>query len=137
MKSIISILLFACVLISFTACNEDETIHQIEESNKTHFNPPLWIQGKWGYEKNDNSYEFRFTKDNFYVKNGAEMDYNNLINMTNVGGNSIIVTETTTDNVYKLSLKGAAITADFEFKKLDNQTIIHISNETDLEVYKK
>lgn len=137
MKRIISILLFTCCFMSFTACNEDEIIHQVEETNKTHFNPPLWIQGKWGYIENDNSYEFRFSKDNFYVNNGAEMDYNNLINMTDVGDSKLTVTETTTDNVYKFSLKGGAITAGFEFKKLDNQTIIHISNNTDLEMYKK
>lgn len=136
MKNIISILLFSCSFISFTSCNEYDTFQQVEP-NKTQFNPPSWIQGKWGYQKNDNSFEFRFTKDNFYVKNGTEMDYNNLINMTNAGGNNIIVTETTTDNMYKLSLKGGIITADFEFKKLNSQTIINISNDTYLEMYKK
>ena len=55
MKKIISILLLLFVFTVINACNEDETITELENSSKSHFNPPSWIQGDWGYQKNDNS----------------------------------------------------------------------------------
>ncbi|MFV0200906.1 hypothetical protein OBJ99_08625 [Empedobacter falsenii] len=137
MKNIISILLFTCALALFTACNEDETIHQVEESNKTNFNPPSWIQGKWGYIKDDAPYEFRFTNDNFFTNSGTELDYNKMINTANLGTSKLSVEEVETDKTYKFYLKGGAITAEFGFKKVDDKTILHISNGTDLEMYKK
>lgn len=137
MKKIISILVIILIFSSISSCNEDETVIKVENSHKTHFNPPNWIQGKWGYIENDNLYEFRFTNNNFYTNSGTELDYNEIINTANLGINKLSVEEVKTDKSYKFYLKGGAITAEFIFEKVDDKTIVHISSGTDLEMYKK
>ena len=50
-----------------------------------------------------------------------------MINSTNLGTSKLSVQEVETDKTYKFYLKGGAITAEFEFKKVDNKTINEIS----------
>ncbi|HEY4540568.1 MAG TPA: hypothetical protein VIG94_11255 [Faecalibacter sp.] len=126
MKKTILRLMFAAALTAtftgVTSCSSDDA-EEFSISDQKHFNPPTWIQGKWGNEFDEgNEYLYEFKADNFIIKisNGSQ-DYNALINLANAGGMNTmsVVEEVKTSTRYKFIIKtigGMDTTHDFQLQ---------------------
>lgn len=120
MKKILYLFIAIVLLQSCNRDNDDTTKSQF-------FNPPTWIQGKWGA---DNTALFRFTNDDFYtVTLNIETSYKSLLQSSaNIGGTAIVdesISETEYSFVIKIGNSGTSpmSNTEYQFKKISSTKI--------------
>lgn len=107
-------------------------------SNKSHFNPPHWIHGKWSTSQQNDTLNFKFDYNNFYVSSTEEINYNDVINTSNSDGNNQIrVIEQVSDNAYFLTITNTLTKDEFQFKKISDAKLIYIHRDSEIELYRK
>ncbi|MBS7333741.1 MAG: hypothetical protein KIG88_09130 [Weeksellaceae bacterium] len=97
-------------ITSFSSCTDDDTEEIDEVNNRTHFNPPAWIQGKWilGIIAGEH-HLLQFKTNNFlevFPEVHIEKDYNDNINQRiNELNLPTKVTETTiSETIYEFNI---------------------------------
>lgn len=147
MKKIIYRITFAVFvaasMVSCTSLEEEEEFDlEIPIGNDTHFNPPAWIQGKWGGQYDEiTEYDYEFTTNNFLQKISTSVQDNNaFINFANIGGsrNMYVVEEINTSNRYKFSIKAIQGTSfEYDFQLQADSTMLDMASNVSGLVYEK
>lgn len=111
------ILFIFIAIVLLQGCNRDN-----DDTKKIQFfNPPTWIQGKWGA---DNTALFKFTNDDFYtVTLNIETSYKSLLQSSANLGQMAKVDEVITDTDYKFIMYYGSQSTEYQFKKISSTKI--------------
>ena len=118
------ILFIFIAIVLFQGCNRDND----DTTKSQFFNPPTWIQGKWGA---DNVSLFMFTNDDFLSTAGGNsfIGYKGLLQTSaNIGGTAIVdesISETEYSFVIKMGNPGTSPISytEYQFKKISSTKI--------------
>lgn len=121
--------------------NDDDS--SIEDGGKTYFNPPSWIQGKWG-GKNSSEIEIIFSKNNVDDKE-LPYDWNSKIKAKNISNPTRLsyVEEEIDENQYNFKIyepfgDNGYSTSNYQFRRIDKNTIaVYFSPTSQSLLYRK
>ncbi|MBS7332175.1 MAG: hypothetical protein KIG88_01090 [Weeksellaceae bacterium] len=127
---------FIVISFMFTimGCTSDDDNY----TNKSHFNPPNWIHGKWSTSLQNDTLELKFDYHNVYITSTEETNYNDIINTSISSGQiQMRVEEEVSDNSYYFTISSSTTREQFIFKRVSDAKLIYLHRNNEIELYRK